>query len=98
MKAIVVGPKEFKILPVKPGLCAVCGFKHGETLAHNVQSLFYEVRFRQAWGRAPTWADACAHLNDRDRDAWMTGMGLHGVGWTEPDEGEPIAEPYEVAR
>ena len=96
MDAIVIGPKEFKLLPPRPGLCAVCAFDHAEHLAHNIQSLFYEARFRQQYGRAPTWADACAHLSDEDRLRWQ--LAMQGkTEWTEPTEGEPIAEPYAMA-
>ncbi len=88
---------KFKMLPARPGTCAMCATAHAEGLAHNATSLFYQVRFRAKWGRDPTWADACAHLSDNLKRAWRTAMRGTEAEWTEPVEGEPIAEPYAIA-
>ena len=92
----VVENKTFMVMRAKPGLCEVCAFDHAANLAHNIQSMAYQVRFKLRWGRDPTWADACAHLTVRQREAWRTAM-KGKTEWTEPNEGEPIAEPYAMA-
>lgn len=92
----VVETKTFMMMPAKPGLCEVCAFDHAEHLAHNIQSMAYQVGFKLRWGRFPTWADACAHLTVSQREAWRTAMEGKAE-WTEPIEGEPIAEPYAKA-
>ena len=92
----VVENKKFMMMPAKPGLCSVCAFDHAEDLAHNIQSLTYQVGFKLRWDRSPTWADACAHLTAPQRKAWRAAMEGK-TEWTEPAEGEPIAEPYALA-
>lgn len=96
MDVNVMKTKDFKLPPARPGLCAVCDYDHAEDMAHHLHNFFYETRFRKQYGRAPTWADACAHLSDKHRWAWRTMM--EGLGeWAEPSEGTPIAEPYVMA-
>ena len=89
-----VEARSFKMMPAKPGTCAFCATKHDENLPHNLQSLFYGTRFKLKYGRDPTWADACAHLTDDQREQWKAAMRKIGVEWTEPQESEPISEPY----
>ena len=92
----VVESRTFTMTRAKPGLCEVCAFAHAEDLAHNIQSLAYQIGFKLRWDRFPTWADACAHLTAPQREVWKTAMEGEAE-WTEPAEGEPIAEPYAIA-
>jgi len=85
--------QSFKLLPARPGACAICARDHSEYLPHDATSIFYMVRFRMKWKRDPTWADACAHLTDDERAEWKVAMKLQGVPWSEPT-GDPIREPY----
>lgn len=89
--------RSYKVLPARPGTCAVCATDHNPNHAHNLQSVFYGVRFKLKWGRYPTWEDACAHLSAEQRDEWKAAMADVGYEWTEP-VGEPIAEPYTVSK
>ena len=90
-------PGGLMLMPAKPGCCAICATDHKPHLAHNLASLFYGMRFKGLHGRDPTWADACAHLTASQRHDWRTALGLTGHKWIEPEDGEPIAEPYEVS-
>ena len=90
----VVVNKKFKMMPARPGTCAFCARDHESHLAHDVHSLFYQTRFYLKWGRYPTWADACAHLAADDAHRWQVSLAAVGQEWTDPKEGEPIAEPY----
>lgn len=87
-----------KILPARPGSCATCATDHPADLPHNVQSLFYQTRFALKWGRAATWADACAHLSAANVEAWRAAMAtVSSAAWSDPPDGaEPIREPYAV--
>lgn len=87
----VVENKQFKMLPARPGTCAMCATDHPAHHAHNLQSMFYQIRFYLKWKRYPTWADACAHLTELERKAWRQAMREAGAEWTETDE--PIREP-----
>lgn len=86
------------IMPATPGTCAMCAVDHPPELPHNLQSLFYGMRFKMKWGRDPTWADAAAHCTPHTIRAWRLAMEQRGIAWTEPTEGEePIREPYAVS-
>lgn len=82
------------LLPAAPGTCPVCATAHEPFLPHNVQSLFYQMRFNGLHGRWPTLADATAHCTDEMRERWKAVAGRMGQKWTEPPEGvAPISEP-----
>ena len=82
-------------LPARSGTCAMCATKHNPSHAHNLQSVFYCMRFKAKWGRDPTWADACAHLTEDERRDWKAAMRETSAEWTEPPDGsESIREPY----
>lgn len=80
------------LLPPPPGTCPICAVAHDPLTAHNAQSLYYQYRFYGIRGRWPTWADAVAHCAPELRDAWRAKLEEWGV-WSEPTEGEPIADP-----
>lgn len=56
-------PKKMRLLPAEPGTCAMCATAHDEREPHNRWSLFYQMRFKQKYGRDATDADAIAHLS-----------------------------------
>lgn len=86
------------LLPAAPGTCPVCATTHEPFLPHNVQSLFYQMRFNGLHGRWPTLADATAHCTPEMRERWRTVAARMGQRWTEPPEGvAPISEPPEEA-
>jgi hypothetical protein len=80
------------LLPPKEGTCPICAVAHAPELPHNAQSLYYQYRFYGVRGRWPTWADACAHCTPEMRASWRARLEEMGR-WTEPEEGEPIADP-----
>lgn len=86
----------FKMLPARPGDCSVCNTDHAPHHAHDLSNIFYQTHFRLRHKRDPTWADACAHQTPLQCAAWRQGLELAGHAWTEPDNDEPIAEPYAV--
>lgn len=81
------------LLPPTPGTCPICATAHASCDPHNAQSLYYQYRFLQAHGRWPTWADAVAHCATDLRQLWKTALLERGARWTEPDDGQPIADP-----
>jgi len=96
-------PKEVEViqpmmmLPASPGTCPICATAHEPFLPHNLQSLFYGVRFQGLHGRSPTWADAAAHCTESVRDQWMQVTAKMGHKWSAPRTGDPIAERPENA-
>lgn len=80
------------LLPPKPGTCPICATKHGDNEAHNAQSMYYQYRFYGNRGRWPTWADAIAHCTPQVRRVWEQVLRERNE-WTEPEDGEPIADP-----
>lgn len=76
----------------------MCATAHDERLAHNFQSLFYGVRFKLKYGREPTHGDTIAHLTPDLQEVWkkmaVEVLRKHGIEWTEPVDGNRIAEPY----
>jgi hypothetical protein len=83
------------LLPPKPGTCPACATAHEPRLPHNAESLYYQYRFYGIRGRWPTWADAAAHCTEKMRDDWRKKLEELGGKWTEPPDGEPIADPPE---
>lgn len=91
------------MLPPAKGCCMVCATRHDPKAAHNVQSMFYGMRFQDKYGRAPTWYDAVAHLEPEAQLDWIENakkvMARHGLMFHELPEGaEAIAEPYEESK
>lgn len=58
------------LLPAAPGTCPECAVAHDPELPHDLGSLFYQYKFRQANGRWPTQEDAFAHVSPGVRAAW----------------------------
>lgn len=91
------------MLPPAKGCCLVCATRHDAKAAHNVQSMYYGMRFQDKHGRAPTWYDAVAHLPQEAQDDWIKNakivMAEHDLEFHElPDGQKAIADPYEVSK
>jgi hypothetical protein len=87
-----------RILPAAAGTCAMCATRHEEYMAHNFQSIFYQIRFKLKYGRDATHGDTIAHLSPDEQANWRRAalpvLRQAGVEWTEPPDGDRIAEPY----
>lgn len=73
------GYEELIFLPPGPGTCPECGAKHEPEEPHNRSSLYYQMRFRQAHGRSPTWEDAMRHCDQRTKEAKIESLRALGV-------------------
>lgn len=60
----------FRMLPGPPGTCEWCHVKHDQDQPHNQQSLSYQIKFKAANGRWPTWTDAMAHCEQTVQKQW----------------------------
>ena len=67
------------VLPPAADKCQICGTTHEADLPHNAQSLFYQVTFNMAHGRAPTWIDAMEHCEPEMREHWRAELIRMGV-------------------
>lgn len=86
-----VGTMQF--LPPPKEACQLCAHKHEADKPHNLQSLFYAMRFQVAHGRDATWADAIAHCTPAVQKFWRESLTKMNQ-WSAPPEGvAPIAEP-----
>jgi hypothetical protein len=65
-------------LPPAPGKCPECATEHEPGEPHNRWSLFYQVRFQQAHGRSPDWADAMAHCSIDVQQRWIEALTAVG--------------------
>ncbi len=83
-----------QLLPPSKDSCPICAVKHTPAQPHNAQSMYYQYRFYGVRGRWPTWADAIAHCDEQTKELWEQALRDRGA-WTEPDDGEPIADPPE---
>lgn len=63
---------DIRLLAPVPGSCPMCAGKHGADEPHTIESLYYRIKFRQEYGRAPTAEDAAAHLQEANH-------GKHGI-------------------
>ena len=80
------------LLQPAEGTCPTCAVEHVATNPHNCQSMYYQMRFYGLRRRWPTWADALAHCSENVRAAWKERLEDMGV-WSEPADGDPIADP-----
>ena len=80
------------LLPPANDVCPACATKHEPDMPHNAQSMYYMYRFFGLRKRWPTWADAMAHCRDDVREDWER-LLREGGAWTEPETGDPIADP-----
>lgn len=61
------------------GVCPVCAVEHEKEYPHNPNSLYYQMRFHQRWGRFPTWADAMAHCPTIIKEAYISELTARGI-------------------
>lgn len=90
-----------KMLPMAKGTCIQCGTDHRENDPHNFFSISYQMRFRLTHGRDATHADTIAHLPEHLRRVTEVAIKRvlkeNGKKWSEPVEGNSIAEKYVVS-
>lgn len=67
------------IFPPLRGACPKCGAYHPPEQPHNRESLYYQMRFRQRYGRFPTWEDAIAHCSDAVKAEWRGLFEANGI-------------------
>lgn len=80
------------LLPPPAGTCPICAIKHPEDQPHDATSMYYLYRFYGIRGRWPTWADATAHCTPDVQAVWRQLLQDRNA-WTEPEDGQPIADP-----
>ena len=59
--------ENIKVMPPRPGACQVCAAFHSPDSPHDVNSLYYRIKFRQKHGRYPTAEDAEGDANGRNQ-------------------------------
>lgn len=70
----------FQLVGTTPrGTCPECATAHDPELPHNRQSLTYQYKFYDRYGRWPTWLDAMAHCPDEIKQLWADALREHGV-------------------
>jgi len=58
--------EHIKVIPPRPGACAVCAAFHEPNSPHDINSLYYRMKFRRKHGRYPTLEDAKGPTNGRN--------------------------------
>ena len=61
------------------GTCPMCSVKHDPEQPHNRDSLTYQYKFYDAYGRWPTWIDAMAHCPGEIQTYWKESLQERGV-------------------
>lgn len=74
--------RKLMLMPARAGTCPECATVHEADEPHNRGSLFYQIKFRHAQGRDPTWADALAHCSEAMKAAWQEEL-LKIKAWSE---------------
>lgn len=64
---------------VPEGHCPECIVKHEPSAPHNLQSMHYQMAFREQHGRWPTWHDAMRHCDEKIKALWLAELAAHGV-------------------
>lgn len=67
------------MLPAKEGTCQECAVAHDPTLPHNAQSMFYQYKFFNEYGRWPNWNDAMSHCDTEMKNQWIIHLKKMGV-------------------
>lgn len=81
--AVDVGMDRMDILPPGPGKCRTCAGAHDPAQPHNKDSLYYRMKFRQAHGRYPNWADAMEHCTPDVKKWWRAELTRRGINMEE---------------
>ena len=58
---------------------------HDPALPHNVNSLYYQMKFFQKNERSPKWADAMEHCDEAVKAKWVRALAEHGIQVYGPD-------------
>lgn len=61
------------------GACPECASVHDPGQPHNRDSLTYQYKFYDQYGRYPTWADAMAHCTKEVKELWVQALGEKGI-------------------
>lgn len=69
------------VAPPRPGVCKLCALPHPPGQPHNINSLYYQIRFWQVHGRFPTQADAEQHCGKGAQSG--SGEGYRGLSLPE---------------
>lgn len=64
---------------VPEGTCPECAVAHDPEQPHNRDSLAYQYKFYDKYGRWPTWADAMAHCTPEIKEFWTHALNERGV-------------------
>lgn len=72
------------MMPARDGTCAECATKHEALDPHNQQSLFYQYKFFNEFGRWPTWWDAMSHCHNNIKRFWKEELLKKGIKVTKP--------------
>lgn len=91
----VAAPGKFMLLPPAPGKCHLCAVDHQESMAHNAESVYYQVRFYMKHKRTGRWSDAVAHCPEEIQKLWIAQLRKRHA-WTEEDDAA-LAETRAVA-
>lgn len=67
------------MMPAKEGTCSECAVEHDPTHPHNAQSMFYQYKFFNEFGRWPDWKDAMKHCPKEIKAHWMEHLEKLGV-------------------
>ena len=62
-----------------PGTCPECAVAHAPEQPHNQQSLTYQYKFYDQYGRWPTWDDALAHCPPGVKAYWIEELAKRGI-------------------
>lgn len=76
-------------------VCRECAVRHDPAMAHNRQSLYYQMAFHARNGRYPTWTDAMAHCTADVRAEWTRVLirNMNDKGIPIPDDLASAAAP-----
>ena len=81
------------LMPARSDRCPVCAAPpHDDGTPHNRDSLFYQMQFRGAHGRWPSWADAMSACSPEVQELWRAALKERGV---DPDRVPPEPRPHE---
>ncbi len=61
------------------GTCPLCAVVHAPDQPHNRDSLAYQYKFYDEYGRWPTWIDAMAHCPEQIQEFWKEALRERGV-------------------
>lgn len=67
------------LMPAKEGTCPDCATIHELDWPHNAQSMFYQYKFYNEYGRWPNWGDAMKHCDPKTKKFWKLELMKHGV-------------------